>query len=906
MQSRFEFLNDQFPELAGYGKKAEEVLDSDNNICLLNLGRIAETITKILCRVNNIEKNLDLFTKLEELAGLKVIDSEIEQKIKTLIEIKNDAEENNYDSEMASSRLMTTAQELCEWFTLKQVENKFEFLAELFPPDFIPPLVSLAEIGHEAEENLFTNTRYCLICLGDIGEAIVDYLISANSISAQRDHLDRINVLFNLEIIKNDKKDALHNLRIARNNAVHERYNNTYTSEEEAGHLLEDVLKLCQWLFRLVLKPGYIVKGRVAEINEDSISVLIGAILAKVSLNEIPVDENGISLKDSYVKGKKYIFKVLENEGDIINLSLIEADKEYNSKISDIKRKYEKYNVGQEVKAKIIRINTSSGAFVELSKSGLPARIPSSEIVGRKLYSTDESGTKHVKYDVLARVKCISPSQYPPMILSLKEIEKKKPVESAGQSKKSKPPINNLAFVALCRNAGFDRILKFLDNGADPNAENNKKLSALMVAANFNKLKAVKALLAAGANVNAKNHEGNTALHFAAIQNSHDVIEELINAGADVDAINKKKKKPIDYARVNKKLNDYPYIIELLTKEKPEENQNLNAEPESKTETPTPVEPAAGSEIEIETETPAMENKIENENPPEAAEYQAVNPVTLLDLCKNGTTQEISDFIESHANSSVNVSDNEGNSALHLAARYNSADAVRILLEHGADVNATNNNDETPLIVAIQPNRDILEIIRTLLEYNADVNAKSKPLGNTALHFALGYNYSEVCMELINSGALNIPNNNGTTPLEIAKRREMTTALENLFQKNFLKICRSGSSTEIAEAIAAGVNVNAKNRELRTALMFAALYNTADAVSMLIEARAYIDAQDIYGRTALIYAASRNTDDVVELLIDAGADIELKDTAGFSAYDYGMKNHRLIDTEALNRLKSEN
>ena len=75
---------------------------------------------------------------------------------------------------------------------------------------------------------------------------------------------------------------------------------------------------------------------------------------------------------------------------------------------------------------------------------------------------------------------------------------------------------------------------------------------------------------------------------------------------------------------------------------------------------------------------------------------------------------------------------------------------------------------------------------------------------------------------------------------------------------------------------------------------------------MLIEARAYIDAQDIYGRTALIYAASRNTDDVVELLIDAGADIELKDTAGFSAYDYGMKNHRLIDTEALNRLKSEN
>ena len=74
---------------------------------------------------------------------------------------------------------------------------------------------------------------------------------------------------------------------------------------------------------------------------------------------------------------------------------------------------------------------------------------------------------------------------------------------------------------------------------------------------------------------------------------------------------------------------------------------------------------------------------------------------------------------------------------------------------------------------------------------------------------------------------------------------------------------------------------------------------------MLIEAGAYIDAQDIYGNTALIYAASDNNDDVVELLIDAGADIELTNTSGFSAYDYGHKNYRLTDTEAIKRLTTE-
>jgi len=722
MQSRFEFLEEQFPKLASCGKKAEEALDSDNNICLLNLGRIAEIITEILCRVNNIEKDSGLLNSIDELEQLGVIDENIKRKIKTLLEIKDEAEENNYDSETACEHLMTTAQELCEWFAIKQFENKFEFLAELFPPDFIPPLVSIAELGREAEENLFTNTRYCLICLGDIGEAIADYLINANSVSAQRDHLDRINVLFNLGIIQDDKKDELHNLRIARNNAVHERYTNTYTSEEEAKNLLEEVLKLCRWLFKLVLKPGYIVKGRISEINEDSISVLIGDIPAQVPLSEIPTDGE-VSLKDSYIKGKKYIFKVLENENDNIILSLLDADREYNSKILDVRRKYSNYKAGQELKAKIIRISNSSGALVEL-KNGLLAQIPPSEIVGRKLYSCDSSGTKHIKYDVTARVKYISPTQYPPMMLTLKDVAKKKntpQTSKRGSDNKAKPPMKNLAFLSFCRNSAFDKILRALDNGANPNASNNRNLTALMEAAKFNHHRAVKVLLDYGANVNAKNHEGNTALHFAAMQNGPDVIEELIKHGADIEALNKKKKKPVDYARANIKLNNYPNVMELLTRKAPQ------------------------------------------------------NPVEIIQ-------QEL-------------------------------------------------NN---------------IDIEKTKLKGTIDLNTQLK--------------------------------------------------------KDFLRICRSGSSSEIAEAIAEGVNVNSKNKALSSALMFAARSNTAEAVSILIEAGAYIDAQDIYGNTALIYASSENNDDVVELLIDAGADIELTNTAGFSAYDYGRKNYRLADTEALKKL----
>ena len=165
MKSRFEFLKEQFPKLAGYGEKAEEALNSDNNICLLNLGRLAEAVTKNLCRINRLDEKLTTPEAVSELQELEALDADTARKIDTLVEVKDESEEEGYDSAMACERLLTTAQELCEWFMLKHGESRFSFLSDLFLPGrFVPPLANLAQIGREAEENLYTNTRYCLIC----------------------------------------------------------------------------------------------------------------------------------------------------------------------------------------------------------------------------------------------------------------------------------------------------------------------------------------------------------------------------------------------------------------------------------------------------------------------------------------------------------------------------------------------------------------------------------------------------------------------------------------------------------------------------------------------------------------------------------------------------------------------
>lgn len=860
MQSRFEFLKDRFPKLAEYGLKAEEAIDDlDYNICLLNLGRIAEHITEFLCQNNHVDENQTVSSATEELERLEIIDAKIKRKINTLTELKTEAEENDYDSSTACTLLMKTALELCEWFMLRHGEGKFEFLAGLFLPGrFIPPLANLAEIGREAEENLFANTRYCLICLGDMGEAIVDYLISVNNIEThERDQMFRIDALFNNYVIDDDIKDRLHNLRMARNKAVHERYDNAYTSEEEAVKLLNEVLKLCQWLFQTVLKPGYIVKGRISEISEDSISVLIGSMNARVPLDEIPSG-------DSYEKGRKYIFKFVDKEqnengdGEILILSLRQADEDYNVNIA---QKYSKYKIGQDVHVFIKRISNSSGALVEL-KDGLLAQIPPSEI-GRRLYDYDESNTKQIKYEITARVKWFNLTKYPPMLLSVKDIEDEKRAKAAGlkpdkwERQTSSAPVQtpksnkarDLNFRTLCRTANFEKILDLLNAGANPNATNSNNTTALMMAAQTNRdPKAIGILIDSGAELEARNHNGNTALHFAAMENIPEVVKVLLDKGADIEALNHEKKMPFQYALNNKNLNSSE-IMKRLT-------------PDSEADKVS-VKSFSGKKQSQKNQPKAKTSGNRNED--------GLNS-QLLTIAKNGTPEEIA-----------------------------------LLIGQGADVDTVTQNKTTPLMIAAQYNKP--EAVRTLIEHGADLNVQNKT-GNTALHFATANNTSDMVMVIINAGAsLNIKNKKGKTPLDCARENgslKDSPALKKLnssyLQREFLKICRSGTESEIAEAIASGVNVNSKNKALSSALMFASRDNTAGAVALLIEAGAYINAQDIYGNTALIYAASNNDEAVVELLIEAGADVELTNTSGFSAFDYGKKNPKLENTETLKRL----
>jgi len=98
----------------------------------------------------------------------------------------------------------------------------------------------------------------------------------------------------------------------------------------------------------------------------------------------------------------------------------------------------------------------------------------------------------------------------------------------------------------------------------------------------------------------------------------------------------------------------------------------------------------------------------------------------------------------------VNAQDDEGETPLHLTSKSESnrpnldsslPKIARLLLEHGADVNARRNDCFTALHLAAH--RGKVEVVRVLLEHGADVGAKTKK-GRSAFQLASGKGGDEI------------------------------------------------------------------------------------------------------------------------------------------------------------------
>ena len=95
--------------------------------------------------------------------------------------------------------------------------------------------------------------------------------------------------------------------------------------------------------------------------------------------------------------------------------------------------------------------------------------------------------------------------------------------------------------------------------------------------------------------------------------------------------------------------------------------------------------------------------------------------------------------------------------------------------------------------------------------------------------------------------------------------------------------------------------MEARNAIHTTPLMIAAQKRSAVVVDLLVEAGAKVGARDRQGRTALMYAAAYNRDAaVVDILLRSGAQIDRGDRGGMTALTYALK--QVVPSPAVVRL----
>ena len=338
----------------------------------------------------------------------------------------------------------------------------------------------------------------------------------------------------------------------------------------------------------------------------------------------------------------------------------------------------------------------------------------------------------------------------------------------------------------------------------------------------------------------------------------------------------------------------------------------------------------------------------------------------------------------------INACDSHGKTLLHHACEYGLTEGVKILLANNAQVDVCDEKSYTPLHCACQNNHiryDICKILihgapsislhcsgmstivsardkhynrtilhyacihgdfdvtRSLLKVSADPCAQDK-LGNNPMHYACENGHLWCVRQLIATsqhpnGLLQIPNNDGVTPLAIKTHSGGTIlhiACENHDVYVAAKLLEAGADSNLTDVFGftplmravtpsrfytsytnstaiittlckSNCNVNAmlvlckscssgfniQYSEGSTALHIATDNDRIAflVINALIHNGAALDARDVHGRTPLHIASMRGHHHLIKLLAPSPESFHFKDNDGCTPLHYACKNSHL-------------
>uniref|UniRef100_A0ABM0LU22 Uncharacterized protein LOC100376500 n=1 Tax=Saccoglossus kowalevskii TaxID=10224 RepID=A0ABM0LU22_SACKO len=269
-----------------------------------------------------------------------------------------------------------------------------------------------------------------------------------------------------------------------------------------------------------------------------------------------------------------------------------------------------------------------------------------------------------------------------------------------------------------------------------------------------------------------------------------------------------------------------------------------------------------------------------------------------------------------------------GETPLHIAARVKEGEKVaEMLLKSGADVNAAQENGETAMHIAARHGQ--LKMMQALLEEFGDTLCQSKT-GENPLHISVRHCHWEIINELTtylyreksrveSVLAINMQTVEGETPLHYAaeitkdmihyENEDVDTVkilLENdadinittkLTQETPLHYCARAGNADIMLQMVKHLGparvqlaVNRQSKNGWSPLLVASEQGHIDIVKILLQHNARVDVFDEHGKAALHLAAENGHVEVADILLWHKAFVNAKSKLGVTPLHLGAQN----------------
>lgn len=428
---------------------------------------------------------------------------------------------------------------------------------------------------------------------------------------------------------------------------------------------------------------------------------------------------------------------------------------------------------------------------------------------------------------------------------------------------------------------------------------------------------AVRALLKQGTDVNVPEADGTTALHWAARADDAQIVQALLRAGARANVANRNRITPLSLAA----LNGTRIIVEALVEAGADVNTVL---PQGQTALMMAARAGHVEAVDVLLSHGADARAREDVLGETALIWAAAenHPGVIKTLVAHGAdvngrsnplTFPRTEFGDGKSGR-LTVLPRGSWVPLMYAARQNAPGALRALAESGANLNATDPDNMTALLVAIiNAHYDAAAV---LLDLGADPNI-GDTVGMTPLYAAVDMNtFPDTpgrptpkpsgtldAVDIVKALLAHRANPDATLTGPILVRvHDRGDGTLGVGATPLMRAAKKADVEMVRALLTHGANPQVRTKAGTEALMFAAGLGGAgrftafedkqateadfiDAARLCLEGGADINAVNETGQTALHLAVTARSDDFIKFLTERGARVDIKDKQGRTPLD---------------------